>query len=190
MLERLLQWDREVFVHLNNLGMERYDGFWILVTHIATWIPLYLLFFWLLYLKFPKREALFKSLTLLGMVGFVMALTSLTKHTVERLRPNNTQEIDGLIRILKDPADFSFFSGHASFSFSVALLMLLFLGKKFKWAPLFFIWPLLFALSRIFVGVHFPLDILVGALVGILSALLFHWIYRRFIVPGSGSARP
>ncbi len=190
MLERLLQWDRDVFVQLNNLGVERYDWFWTLVTHIATWIPLYLFFFWLLFLKFPRKEALYKALTVLCLVVFVLSITHWTKIYVERLRPNNTEEISTLIRILKSPTGYSFFSGHASFSFSVTFLMLFFLRKVFKWAPLFLIWPLLFATSRIFVGVHFPLDILVGALVGILSAYLFYRLYGHFIAPYTGSGRP
>jgi len=190
MLEKLLEWDRDIFVYLNNLGVERYDGFWAIVTNIITWIPLYVLFLGLLFLKFPKKEALQKFFVLLGMVVFVTGITHLTKLWVARLRPNNSEEINGLIRILKSPSDYSFFSGHASFSFSVAILMILFLKKEIRWAMFFLLWPLLFALSRIFVGVHFPLDILVGALVGIFSGFLAYWFYRRFIAPGSRSTRP
>lgn len=190
MLDKILQWDRDLFVFLNNLSDGRYDGFWILVTNIATWIPLYVLFICLLFLKFPKKEAWYKFLTLLGMVIFVTTLTYLVKIYVERLRPNNTEEINQLIRILHSPTDFSFFSGHASFSFSVAILMVLFMKKQIKWALFFLIWPVLFASSRIFVGVHFPLDIIVGALVGGVSGFLAYRIYGRFIAPGIGSARP
>src|SRR5690606_32107236 len=190
MLERLLQWDRDLFVQLNNLGVERYDGFWTLVTHIATWIPLYLFFFWLLFLKFPRKEALYKTITVLCLVVFVLSITHWTKIHVERLRPNNTEEINTLIRILKSPSGYSFFSGHASFSFSVTTLMLLFLRKVYKWAILFLIWPLLFAMSRIFVGVHFPLDLLVGALVGMMSGYLFYRRYGLFIAPYSRSGHP
>lgn len=180
MLEKLLQWDRDTFIYLNSLGIERYDGFWSTVTHIATWIPLFVLFVVLLYVKFPKKEAHYKLLTVLGLVIFVTAITHWTKISVARLRPNNTEEINTLIRILKSPTDYSFFSGHASSSFSITMLVYLFLRTKLKWAILFFIWPLLFAMSRIYVGVHFPIDIIVGMVVGILSGVLFHWIYRRF----------
>lgn len=190
MLQRLLEWDRDTFIYLNSLGIERYDGFWSTVTDIATWIPLFILFVILFFLKFPKREAWFKLLTLIGLIIFITAITHWTKISVARLRPNNTEEINTLIRILKTPTDYSFFSGHASSSFSITTLMFLFLRKSIKWAALFFIWPILFALSRIYVGVHFPIDILVGMVVGILSGILFYKLHKRFISPDSRSVHP
>ncbi|MBW8243732.1 phosphatase PAP2 family protein [Muricauda oceani] len=190
MLEKLLKWDRDTFVYLNGLGIEDYDVFWSTVTNITTWIPLFILFLALFYLKFSRTEALYKFLTVLGLVVFITAITHITKISVARLRPNNTEEINTLIRILKSPTDYSFFSGHASSSFSITTLVFLFLRHKVKWAVLFFIWPILFAMSRIYVGVHFPVDIIVGTVVGILSGLLFYWLYQRFIVPYSTSVRP
>lgn len=190
MLEKLLKWDRDTFVYLNGLGIEQYDAFWSTVTHITTWIPLFLLFLWLLFSKFPKKEALYKFFTILGLVVFITIITHWTKVSVARLRPNNTEEINTLIRILKSPTDYSFFSGHASSSFSITMLVYLFLRSRVKWALLFFIWPLLFAMSRIYVGVHFPIDIIVGALVGILSGILFYWLYNRFIAPDSALTHP
>lgn len=191
MLEKLLQWDRDTFIYLNGLGIEKYDVFWSSVTKTANWNPLFVLFLTLLFVKFSKKEAFFKFLTVLSLFVFVMGIMHWTKVSVARLRPNNTEEINSLIRILHDPTDYSFFSGHAASSFSITVLMLLFLWKKLKWwCILFFVWPLLFSISRIFVGVHYPIDIIVGAIVGILSALLFHFLYRRFIVPGSMSVRP
>lgn len=190
MFEKLLKWDRDTFVYLNGLGIENYDFFWSTVTNISTWIPLFILFMILFYLKFPKREALYKFFMVVGLAIFITLITHFTKISVARLRPNNTEEINTLIRILKTPTDYSFFSGHASSSFSITLLVFLFLRKKVKWAALFFIWPILFALSRIYVGVHFPIDILVGMVVGLLSGWLFYALYQRFIAPYSVSIRP
>jgi len=190
MFEKLLKWDRDTFVYLNGLGIENYDLFWSTVTNISTWIPLFILFMILFYLKFPKREALNKFFMIVGLAIFITLITYVTKISVARLRPNNTEEINTLIRILKSPTDYSFFSGHASSSFSITMLVFLFLRKKVKWAFLFFIWPILFAMSRIYVGVHFPIDILVGMVVGLLSGWMFYVLYQRFIAPGSVSAHP
>lgn len=190
MLEKLLKWDRDTFVYLNGLGIEKYDVFWATVTNISTWIPLFILFLILFFLKFSKKEAFYKFLTVLGLAIFITVITHLTKISVARLRPNNTEEINALIRIIKTPTDYSFFSGHASSSFSITMLVFLFLRKKVKWAILFFIWPILFAMSRIYVGVHFPIDIIVGMVVGLLSGWLFYWLYQRFIAPYSTSAHP
>jgi undecaprenyl-diphosphatase len=190
LLERILEWDRETFIYLNNLGLEDYDVFWTTVTNFNTWIPLFLVFFILIFLKYPKREAIFVVLTLTLMIFFVTTLTDLTKQTVARLRPNNDEEINTLIRILKTPSTYSFFSGHSASSFSVTTLVVLFLKNRFKWCWLFFVWPLLFAMSRVFVGVHFPVDILVGTTVGILSAFFFFMLYVRLIAPYLGLSHP
>ncbi|MEH6762590.1 MAG: phosphatase PAP2 family protein [Maribacter arcticus] len=183
MLDKILQWDRETFVYLNSLGIEQYDMFWSIVTKFPPWIPLFVLIITLFFIKSSKREALFMILTLLAMVLFVSTLTDLTKNVFARLRPNNDEEINTLIRILKSPSGFSFFSGHASSSFSVITFVVLFLRHHFKWVYLFYIWPILFAISRIYVGVHFPVDLIVGALVGILSAWLFYKLYGLLISP-------
>ena len=183
MLDKILQWDRDAFVYLNSLGIEQYDTFWSTVTKFPPWIPLFALIIILFFIKFPKREAIAMILTLLVMVLFVGTLTDLTKNVVARLRPNNDEEINTLIRILRSPSGFSFFSGHASSSFSVITITVLFLRRKFKWVYLCYIWPILFAMSRVYVGVHFPIDLIVGALVGMISAWLFYRLYGVLISP-------
>ncbi len=179
MLDRLLQWDRDTFIYLNGLGIERYDVLWSTITNFATWIPLFILFIYLIFRHYPKKEAFYVLGTVCVTVITVALLTGITKELVARLRPGNTDEINSLIRILKSPAGYSFFSGHASSSFSITTSVFLFLRRHITWSWLFFIWPIIFALSRIYVGVHFPLDILVGAGVGILFAILFYRIYCR-----------
>lgn len=190
MLDKLLQWDRNAFIYLNNLGVEEFDAFWSTVTKIPTWFPLFFLFGFLLFKKFTKKEAFYMILMVLFTAALVITVTDLTKEVVARLRPNNDEDINTLIRILRSPSGYSFFSGHASSSFSITTLVFLFLRRRFKWSWLFYIWPVLFASSRIFVGVHFPIDIIVGALVGILSALMFYTMYSRSIAPYLGLSRP
>ena len=189
MLDKLLQWDRDAFVYLNSLGIEQYDFFWSTVTKFPPWIPLFILFLSLFFVKFSKREAIFIIGTLLVMVFFVTTTTDLTKYAVARIRPNNNEEINTLIRILRSPTGFSFFSGHASSSFSVTTFVVLFLRKHFKWVYLFYIWPILFAMSRVYVGVHFPIDLITGALVGMFSAWLFYRLYFLLILPYSKLGR-
>ncbi|MFS4457489.1 phosphatase PAP2 family protein [Maribacter sp. 2304DJ31-5] len=190
MWDRILQWDRETFIYLNSLGMEHYDHIWSTITKIPTWIPLFILFGFLFFRKYPKREAIFMVLTVLIMVFFVVTLTDLTKEAVARLRPNNDPEINKVIRILRNPSGYSFFSGHASTSFSITTLVFLFLRRHFRWTWIFYIWPLLFAWSRIYVGVHFPTDLIVGTLIGIFSAWIFYCLHLMLIVPYLRSNRP
>ena len=118
MLRQLLEWDRSTLVYLNNLGTEDFDLFWLVVTNINSWIPLYILLFTLIFLKYPKKEALFITCTIVLLLICVLGLTDLTKTYFERLRPNNDEEINGIIRVLYNAPGYSFFSGHASSSFS------------------------------------------------------------------------
>ena len=190
MLKKILEWDRDTFVFLNNLGIEDYDLFWTTVTNFNTWIPLFILFIVLVFLKFPKWENLAVLLTIILMISFVGIATDLTKTYFARLRPNNTEEINTLIRILKNPSSYSFFSGHSSSSFAITTIVFLFVRRRFKWAWIFYLWPITFAASRIFVGVHYPLDIIVGTLVGVLCALVFYLVYAKIIVPYKGLSHP
>ena len=190
MLEQILEWDRDTFIYLNSLGIEKYDVFWVTVTQLTTWIPLFIFFFFLLYRKHSKKEAIVMMLVSLAILGIILLTMQITKESVARLRPNNDLTINSVIRILKSPSSYSFFSGHAATSFGLTTLIVLFLRKKLKWVWLFYLWPLLFAFSRIYVGVHYPVDILVGVVVGLFYAFLFYRFYGKFIAPKIESSRP
>ncbi len=178
MFEVLKEWDRQLFIFLNNLGVETYDGFWIFVTHIESWIPLFIFLTLLIFYYYKRR----KGAIVFGFVLLTFTLTfittNITKELVARLRPNNVEAIADLIRVLKEPATYSFFSGHASSSFAIITFVVLALRKFNKWIWIAYLWPLLFAMSRIYTGVHYPSDILVGALVGILFAIVFYKILK------------
>ena len=190
MWDKLLQWDKGILIFLNNLGIEAYDGFWSAITEIRTWIPLFLLFILLLFRKYSKREAFFQIMTLVFLAIFITFITHWAKVSVARLRPSNDLEVNTLIRVLRTPKDYSFFSGHASSSFSISVLMFLFVRKAWKWAFFFFIWPFLFCASRIYLGVHYPSDIIVGAAVGTLFAIVFYRLYQYAIAPCTRLDRP
>ncbi|PVW17017.1 phosphatase PAP2 family protein [Marixanthomonas spongiae] len=179
MLETLKQWDRELFIYLNSLGIERFDGFWIIVTQIETWIPLFLLFFILIFYYFKWKRGGTILFFLLLTFGITILCTGLVKDFVARLRPNNVEALSEVIRILQKPTNYSFFSGHASSSFSITTFVVLALKEKTKWIYFAYLWPLLFVTSRIFVGVHYPSDIFVGALVGTVFAILFYLLCKK-----------
>ncbi len=190
MLNKLLEWDREIFIYLNNLGIEQYDTFWSVATEIRSWTPLFIFFFALMLMAYPRKQALYRSFSVLVLLVVVLLLTDVTKDFFERLRPNNNEQLRDLIRVLRKPSSFSFFSGHAATSFSITTLIVLFLRKEMVWVGVLYIWPFIFSFSRIYVGVHYPFDILTGAIVGILLALLFYRLYNKFIAPYSDSIRP
>lgn len=179
MLEQIEQWDRELFVYLNSLGIERYDAFWIFVTDPRHWIPLYFLFFLFFFLVFHWKKASFSVLFLLATVFTTWGFTNLVKGIALRLRPNNTPELTEIIRILQEPTNYSFFSGHASTSFAATTFVVLVISQKTKWIYFAYLWPVIFVMSRIYVGVHYPGDIIVGMIVGIIMAIIFYKLYDK-----------
>lgn len=182
MLDKLLEYDKNLFVYLNQLGIERYDAFWNLITRVTFWIPLFLLFPFLLYKAYPVRVARKLVFLLVLLAVCTITLTETVRNVVGRLRPSNTPDLQDLIRILQTPDNFSFFSGHAANSFAVTVFMVLLLRNSFKWTWVLFIWPVLFSLSRIYVGVHYPGDILAGAFVGCFMGFSFYRIAKSRIL--------
>jgi undecaprenyl-diphosphatase len=177
MLEQLNKWDRELFVYLNSLGIEEYDGFWVFATNIKHWIPLYILFFTLFFIAFHWKKALLNTAFLLSSFLTTLAFTNFVKGITVRLRPNNNPELLDIIRILQTPSNYSFFSGHASCSFVVTTFVVLSLREKYRWIYFAYIWPIILVMSRVYVGVHYPLDLMVGAIVGLLFGFGFYKLY-------------
>lgn len=179
MIDTLKQWDRELFVFLNGLGIERFDKFWIFATQIENWLPLFFLFIILIFYYYRgKRGGTVVFFMLLGF-GITMVFTGIVKDYVARLRPNNVEALGQLIRILQKPTNYSFFSGHASSSFSITTFVVLALRKYTAWIYLAYLWPIIFVMSRIYVGVHYPSDIFVGAVVGTTFAYVAYILCNR-----------
>ena len=190
MFDNILDWDRKIFVYLNGLGVEEMDTFWTVATIIISWTPLFILFTVLILLSYEGKSGIYRCLAVLALLFTALLLTELTKEIFERLRPNNEEQINESIRILRQPISYSFFSGHAATSFSITTLIYLFLRRRMRWAWVFYLWPVIFSYSRIYVGVHYPADILTGAIFGVGLAILFYSLFNRFIAPYSDSVRP
>jgi undecaprenyl-diphosphatase len=178
MLETLKEWDKALLVFLNNLGIESYDGFWLFVTRIESWTVLFVFFTLLIFYFYKKKKGLVVFGFALLSFGLTFLLTNVTKLWIGRLRPNNEIDFTDLIRVLQEPTSFSFFSGHASSSFAIVTFLVLVIRPFNRWIYLAYIWPLLFAMSRIYVGVHYPSDILIGALVGTVIAIVCYRICK------------
>lgn len=180
-MDQIIEWDRELFLYLNGLNTGNWDQFWLLVTRIENWIPLYIIFFILFWKTLSRKRAILATLSTVILVLLTLGITSIVKNSVTRLRPSNTPELEGYVRVLQENTDFSFFSGHSAVSFAVTVFIILILRSRIKWIWLLFIWPFLFAISRIFVGVHYPGDLLIGAIVGTILGILMWKIIRRKI---------
>lgn len=178
MLDKILSLDEKLFIYLNGLGSESYDGFWLMITKQYNWIPLFLFLLFVIYKKLGTTQTLYLLLFVAILLVFTDQITNLFKNGFQRLRPCNNQEINTKIRIVLSRSSFSFFSGHAANSMAVATFLYLILKDKFKYLRFLFLWPLIFAYSRIYLGLHYPVDIVSGYLFGSISGFLMFRFYR------------
>lgn len=178
MLDKVLSLDTELFVFLNGLGSETYDDFWLLITKQIYWTPFFLLLLYLILKKLGTKQTLYLLLFIAIMLVFTDQITNVFKNGFQRLRPCNNPDINTKIRIVKSSSSFSFFSAHAANTMAVATFLYLLLKNKFKYLGFLFLWPLVFAYSRIYLGLHYPIDIISGYLFGILSGFLMFKLHQ------------
>lgn len=182
MLEKIITLDKELLVYLNGLGSPTYDGLWLIITKQVYWTPFFLLLAFLVYKKIGLKN--------LGIVVLFIAMilllcnesVELCKTAFKRLRPCNDPEIINIIRIVHQSKTYSFFSGHAANSMATMTFLFLILRKYYKYAFLLFLYPLIFAYSRIYLGVHFPSDILTGYVFGVLFGIASYKGFHYYMV--------
>ena len=173
-VENILQKDKELLVFLNGLGNENWDSFWLIVTDQFSWLPLYAIFFYLIFRSYGWKKAIALLIFTALLITFSDQFVNFIKNFFQRIRPNNDPSINQIIRIIKNSGGYSYVSGHATTSVAVSLFVYLTLKEQVKYIILIFFWPLLFGYSRIYVGVHFPIDILSGFLLGAIIGWIFY----------------
>ena len=176
-MKEVIAYDQQLFVFLNNLGSAAYDEFWLFLTKQTHWTPFFLVLLLVIYKKVGWKQTLFLLVFMAALITFTDQFTNLVKNNVQRLRPCNTTNLQGLIRVVKASDTFSFFSGHAANSMAVATFLFSVFRSKISWFKWLFLWPLVFAYSRIYLGLHFPLDILAGFAFGSCSGYTFSRLY-------------
>jgi undecaprenyl-diphosphatase len=177
-LEELIHLDKELFVFLNNLGSDPFDAFWLIITKQLHWTPFFVAVFYLLQRKLGWKNLGIIILFIAVLITFTDQITNLVKNYFERIRPCYDEEISGVIRVVKSSNTFSFFSGHAANSMASTMFIFLIIRKFYKHTYLLFCFPLVFAYSRIYLGLHFPGDILTGYLFGATFGFVFYKLYQ------------
>ncbi|PKB16059.1 phosphatase PAP2 family protein [Flavobacterium sp. 5] len=181
MIEKILTLDTQLFIYLNGLGSETYDGLWLFITKQFNWIPFFLLLLYLIYNKIGLKRTGYLLLFIAVLILATDQITNLFKYTFQRPRPCNNPEINTIIRVVQSRSSFSFFSGHAANTMSVSTFLYLIFKKQFKYFGLLFLWPLIFAYSRIYLGLHYPIDIISGYLCGLITGYLMYKVYQLAI---------
>jgi undecaprenyl-diphosphatase len=189
MIDQLIEYDQELLRFLNGHHTPWLDPVMLILTETITWLPLYVFFLYLI-IKEYKKEA---WIILLGIAVTILladqVTASIMKPYFARLRPSQEPTLEGLIHLVQGykGGQFGFASSHAANSFGGATFFFLVFGDTKRWMIWLFVWAALLTYTRIYLGVHYPGDILVGALVGMicgwigykLSEWIIEWDRKR-----------
>ena len=195
MLDYLNDIDTEVLLAINGWHGTFQDALWWMVS--AKWASALLLvaLIWILLHQNRRHALLVLAMLVLAFALADQISSGLIKHLVERLRPTREPSLDNMIHIVNDYRGgmFGFVSSHAANSFAASTLIALIMRHRLVTFSLF-AWSLLQCYSRVYLGVHYPGDILggivVGVLVGWLVWRLMRWIQRRWHLPEGYYTRP
>ena len=179
-MEFLKSLDTELFFLINGMHNAFFDSIMYWLSNKLFWVPMYLLIVFLMIRRYKMRGVL-----MLLFIGIVITLcdqtaSGLLKNLVQRLRPSHEPALAGLVHLSKAGTGglYGFVSSHAANCFGLASFIYFTFDKQFQ--PLKYwllIWAVLVSYSRIYNGVHYPVDVVVGAIIGIAYGYLMAKAY-------------
>ncbi|TRZ42801.1 phosphatase PAP2 family protein [Robertkochia solimangrovi] len=181
MLDKLIALDKELFVYLNGMGNENWDAFWMFITNKWSSVPLYVLLLLICIYYFNWKKTLLILVITALMITSADQLANLFKYGFERLRPCHDASLAGMIRVVKEGCggQFGYFSAHAANALTVATFFSLLFKQRIPVVPyILLVWALVVTYSRIYIGVHFPLDVITGMCFGMLIGWGSYRLFR------------
>ena len=184
--------DSQLFLFLNGLHADWLDPVMVSITEMWPWVPLYIFLLFLVFKHYGKHG----WWVLLGVCVVILCSDQLSAHVCkplfQRLRPCFNPELEGLVHLPKGlpGGRFGFVSSHAANTFAVASFLTGVLWRRYIWIGwVLYGWAFLSSYSRIYVGVHYPGDVIAGAVLGILIGLimnkLLQLIFKHHLDGGS-----
>lgn len=184
--EFLLKLDRQFFLAINGWHSPFFDEIMYVLSQKLVWAPLYAILLIMLWLVYRRNFWYIVPLIILLVTLTDQVSVVLFKDIFHRLRPCHEPSLEGMVQLVRGQCGgkFGFISSHAANTFGVAIFAGSLLKVRFKWLlPVLIFWASIVCYSRVYLGVHYPGDVIVGALVGSISGyfilLLFKWIMSR-----------
>ena len=169
------------------LSSDILDLILIPVRHKLFWIPVYVFILSFVIMNYADRRWMILAGILLCIIISDQTSSNLIKNSVKRQRPCHVEHLNSLEKVPCSHG-YSFTSSHATNHFAIsAFLFLLFGAWKFR--MIFFLWAALIAFAQVYVGVHYPLDVLAGSvlgiLIGVLSFKFYEFITKKYKIDGT-----
>ncbi len=186
MLDQLLQIDQDLFLFLNGIHNSFWDEVMYWFSHKFFWVPFYALLLYLLIKHYGWKTGLILGVSVVVCFAITNTVsTEVFKKGIQRLRPTHNPQIKDLVHVVNNHRGgyYGFFSSHASNVFGLAVLIGLYLKPKIKYMLIgLILWAAIISYSRIYLGVHYPLDILCGAIFGSTIGWLTFWLTKKFVL--------
>ena len=179
----IIDWDKYLLLALNGSDSIFWDGCMKIYTTISIWIPLIFVLVYILIKNNSFKDFIMLLLFIVAVVGATDIISSgICKPFFERWRPTNDPEIMYLVDVVDGirGKDYGFTSSHAANSFGIATFLLLLIKNRVFSASII-LWAALNAFTRIYLGVHYPGDILAGTLIGVTVGWCMYKLYRYFL---------
>lgn len=178
-LQSLIENDKQLFLFLNGFYSKFLDTLMFFITRKETWLPLYLILIYYIFKTYRSKGFIIILFLLIGMVVSDQ-LSVVIKDSVQRLRPVYDPQIKDLVHnYFRMGGNYGFFSSHAANAFVlVTFTSYIFKNRLYKYSLI--VWALIVSYSRIYLGVHYPLDILAGIAFGFIVGWGFYKIMMFF----------
>lgn len=182
-VDMLIHSDQDLFLWLNGHHTPWLDTLMYWITFKYTWAPMYVLLI-ALHLRKDWKNGLVQIAVVIIAVVIADKITSgFMKPYFLRFRPCHEPALQGLVHQVTGCGGlYGFASSHASTSFAVAITWFGFLRNRFHYVWLLFVWAAIYSYSRVYVGVHYPADIVIGTMIGLLVGALCLKLYQTFLV--------